>query len=188
MANYPTAFSGPMPYQPYGIVTNPQPQYPPPQYQQIQQPQYQPVQQNQSMPMQGISQISHVVASREEASAVPADFSGMPIIMPVMSNGEVAGVFVKQWNLTKGQTDFKDFVVARPGAAVYPAPMSDQQSQQQRDDAAVISIQDYQGLLENVNNLQDTVEAMQKELDSLKKQPSASARTSRKEKVETDGE
>lgn len=186
MANYPTAFSGPMPYQPYGMVANPQPQYPQPQYQQPQQPQYQPMQQPQPMPMQGISQTSHVVASREEASAVPADFSGMPIIMPVMSNGEVAGVFVKQWNLAKGQTDFKDFLVS---GAVYPAPTPDpHQPQQQRDDVAVISMQDYQGMLNNISDLQDAVNAMQKELDGLRKQPSVPARTSRKEKVETDGE
>ena len=71
-------------------------------YQQ-QMPMQQPVAPQQ---MQGYSPASMPVSSREEAMAVPADFSGAPMLFADFSHGKI---YVKQWNNQKGAADFVVF-------------------------------------------------------------------------------
>lgn len=60
-------------------------------------------------PVQGYSPNSTPVSSREEAMAVPADFSGMPMVFADFSHGKI---YVKQWNNQKGSADFSVFSLA----------------------------------------------------------------------------
>ena len=72
-------------------------------YSQMQQPTQQPV--------PGYSPSSMPVGSREEAAAVPADFSGAPMIFADFSHGRI---YVKQWDTQRGAVNFVEFEPVRP--------------------------------------------------------------------------
>lgn len=91
------------PYQPYPQPYQPSRTFYPQPYQQpvMQQPQQQG----------GYSSASMPVSSKEEAMAVPADFSGLPMVFTDFANGKV---YVKQWNNQRGAADFVTFVPEQP--------------------------------------------------------------------------
>lgn len=55
---------------------------------------------------QGYSMSSMPVSSKEEAMAVPADFTGAPMVFCDLSHGKV---YIKQWNAQTGSADFMTF-------------------------------------------------------------------------------
>lgn len=143
----------------------------------------QPIQSNQNIqpmvnnqiqmnPMQGISSSSKVVASKEEALAVSADFLGAPIIMPMLINGEVSAIYVKQWDINRGQANFAEF---------YRQQENNQQNQQyyqqepQPQFATMDNINDIQNY---INGLNQNIEQLKDEIDRLKSKP-APATTSK---------
>lgn len=65
---------------------------------------------------QGLSPASRIVASKEEAMGVPADFNGTLMVFPDITHNRV---FVKRWNFQSGAADFIEF------APVVPVPASD---------------------------------------------------------------
>lgn len=88
-----------------------------------------PVQAPQSVPNngQGLSPASRMVSNRDEANAVPADFSGSLMVFPDIRNNRV---YIKRWNFQTGTADFIEFgpVVNEPAKeapAVQYATMDD---------------------------------------------------------------
>lgn len=67
-----------------------------------------PVQASQSVPnsAQGLSPASRMVSNRDEANAVPADFSGSLMVFPDIRNNRV---YIKRWNFQTGTADFVEF-------------------------------------------------------------------------------
>lgn len=72
----------------------------------------QPMQTPQQAP-QGLSPTSRIVASREEAMGVPADFNGNLMVFPDITHNRV---FVKRWNYQTGAADFIEYAPAQPSA------------------------------------------------------------------------
>ena len=56
---------------------------------------------------QGISGMSRPVSSKEEAMAVGADFSGVPMIFPDMAHN---AIYVKRWDFQSGTAIFTEYV------------------------------------------------------------------------------
>lgn len=106
---------------------------------------------------QGLSSASRPVTNREEAIAVPADFSGAPMVFPDLSNSRI---YLKRWNMQTGSADFEEF------ARVPPA------SNEPQKPVAFASLEDFQ-------TLQDTVSALQEEIERLKK-PAFNGKTVKK--------
>lgn len=143
--------------------------------------QNQPVmnQQIQMNPMQGISASSRVVASREESSAVPADFSGAPIIMPMLVNGEVSAIYVKQWDISRGQANFAEFYKQQP----QQQQVENNQPQPQVTFATMENIQSIQGY---INDLQGHIEQLEEEIGRIKNRPMTTPKPSNKKDKVTD--
>lgn len=119
----------------------------------------QPQQSIQMNPLQGLSPSSRVVASKEEAAAVPADFGGAPIIMPVLENGKVSAIYVKQWDIQQGQAVFADFY------AIQQPPTQQNLVNNYSNvhmDPGYVSIQDFESLQDAVNTLQNEIEKLKK--------------------------
>lgn len=106
---------------------------------------------------QGLSPASRPVTNREEAVAVPADFSGAPMVFPDLTRNRI---YLKRWNMQTGSADFGEF------APVPPA------SNEPQNTAAFASLEDFQ-------TLQDTVSSLQEEIERLKK-PAVSGKTVKK--------
>lgn len=129
-------------------------------------------------PMQGISPQSRIVASKEEASANPADFSGAPIIMPMLVNGEVGAIYVKQWDTNRGQANFAEYFRAVPrqqqsmdmqNANTNGYYQPNNGNNDIVETGGFVSTQDFQNLQEFAENLQDVVKQLQNEVDKMKK-------------------
>ena len=107
--NYPN-FGG---YSPIGGMPTPQPligqNYGP----MPAQPSMQAIQaaQTPAQPIQGISPSSRIVASREEAMGVPADFNGNLMVFPDITHNRV---FIKRWNYQTGAADFIEYAPQPP--------------------------------------------------------------------------
>lgn len=78
-----------------------------------QMPPAQPMQAPQQAP-QGLSPTSRIVANREEAMGVPADFNGNLMVFPDITHNRV---FVKRWNYQTGAADFVEYAPVHPSAA-----------------------------------------------------------------------
>lgn len=145
-------------------------------------PQNQPVmnQQIQMNPMQGISASSRVVASREESSAVPADFSGAPIIMPMLVNGEVSAIYVKQWDLARGQANFAEFYKQQP--------QQQQVENTQPQQPAFATMENIQNIQGYINDLQGHIEHLEEEISRLKNKPITTPKPSTKKDKVNDSE
>lgn len=74
---------------------------------------------NMQQPAPGYSTSSMPVGSREEAAAVPADFTGAPMIFADFSHGRI---YVKQWDTQRGIVNFVEFEPVRP-AEEPPTPV-----------------------------------------------------------------
>lgn len=133
-------------YQPYNAPYSPMQAYQPPVYPQTQQ-MVPAASQPQQQGNQGLSNASRPVTNREEAMGVPADFSGALMVFPDLSNNRV---YLKRWNMQTGSADFGEF------APVIPANNEPQKT------ASFVSLEDFQ-------NLQETVETLQEEINRLKK-------------------
>lgn len=114
-------------------------------------------------PMQGLSSFSRVVASREESSAIPADFSGAPIIMPMIVNGEVAAIYVKQWDLNRGQANFAEFYKQQPVQQT-----SENIQQQPQQQVAFATMDNIQNIQNYIKDMQNHIEELQNEINNLK--------------------
>lgn len=55
---------------------------------------------------QGLSSASRMVSNKEEANAVPADFTGSLMVFPDVRNNRV---YIKRWNFQTGAADFVEF-------------------------------------------------------------------------------
>lgn len=163
--NYPTYMPAPygnpqgyMPMQTYG----PRPD--------MQGPHAQPVQPQQiPQAIQGLSAASRPVTSREEANSIPADFSGNLMIFPDISHNRV---YLKRWNINAGAADFVEYA-----PIIQAAPEQEPESPQ----IAFASIQD-------VQNLQDVVEQLKKEVEKMKRPTTAVARPVKKDKGDSGSE
>lgn len=114
---------------------------------------------------QGLSQASRPVTSKEEAMGVAADFSGAPMVFPDVAHNKV---YVKRWNFQAGAADFIEFApVIQP-----PAP------QEVADMPLFASIQ-------QLRDLQNTVDAMQQEIERLKRPQNAAKTPVKKDKGES---
>ena len=101
MANYP-------PY-PYGGY---QPMQMPQMTPQMTMPQMAPqMPQNGQFGQGGLSPMSRPVSSKEEAQACAADFSGAPMVFLDRAHRRV---YVKQWNMQTGATDFEEYGLSAP--------------------------------------------------------------------------
>jgi len=142
-------------------------------------------QQIQINPMQGISSQSCVVTSREEATAVPADFNGAPIVMPQIVNGEVAVIYVKQWDLSKGQANFGEFLpLSASKTNSMPSLECNLPEEKTEKKTVFVSIEDFQDLQDFAQNLQNLVDDLSKEVEKLKKS-NVTSKQSKKEKGES---
>lgn len=65
---------------------------------------------------QGLSPASRMVSNRDEANAIPADFSGSLMVFPDVRNNRV---YIKRWNYQTGTADFMEF------APVVPEPVKE---------------------------------------------------------------
>lgn len=101
-------------------------------------------------PSQGLSPSSRPVTNRDEANAVSADFSGALMVFPDITNNRV---YIKRWNVQAGAAEFMEFV---PSLQAQPV------REFSREEAAFASRQDLQ-------NLQELVEKLQKEIGRMKK-------------------
>lgn len=126
------------------------------QQQMMQQSQMQTSAQQQFIAQQGFSPASRIVASREEAAAVTADFSGALMIFPDIAHNKV---YVKQWDNGSGSAVFSEYVPFVP--ATSPNQQQVQQNQEQKTPFA---------LAQDVQDLYDVVEDLTKEIDRLKRQ------------------
>lgn len=97
---YPQYYSQPMPDQLTQLRNNGYMQ------QQQNMMQQQTPMQNQQIP--GISPASRPVGNREEANAVPADFSGAPMVFPDSSHGRV---YIKRWDYQRGSAVFDEYAL-----------------------------------------------------------------------------
>lgn len=149
MSNYP-----PYQFQPYQPPMGPYMQSQPfPNRMDMQQPPS--IQASQTAPqaqqgaVMGLSNASRPVTNREEAISTPADFSGALMVFPDLSNNRI---YLKRWNMQTGSADFGEFA---PVIQASPAQNSE-------PTVAFASLQDFQ-------DLQGTVESLQKEIERLKK-------------------
>lgn len=162
--NYPTYFGGQnqavQQFQPAGGMP-PRPDIPAYQQQQeqmrqqqmMQQSQMQTAAQQQVMSHQGFSPSSRIVASREEAAAVTADFTGALMLFPDIAHNRI---YVKQWDNGKGEAVFSEYV---PFVPVSAQQQSQQQQEQKPQFALRQDLQDLYGMVEN----------LMKDVDRLKK-------------------
>ena len=95
--------------------------------------------------IQGISPTSRVVASKEEAMGVPADFNGNLMVFPDITHNRV---FIKRWNFQSGAADFTEF------APVQPSQLPETVSA---------------GNFVAVDVFQSTIEGLRAEIEALKK-------------------
>lgn len=163
--NYPTYFGNQnqagQQFQPVGGVP-PRPDIPTYQQQQeqmrqqqmMQQSQMQTAAQQQVMSHQGFSPSSRIVASREEAAAVTADFTGALMIFPDIAHNKI---YVKQWDNGSGSAVFSEYVPFAQNTA------QQQQNQQKHEQNAPFA------LAQDVQDLYDMVDNLMKEVDRLKK-------------------
>lgn len=121
----------------------------------MQQAQIQNAGQQQSIPQHGFSPASRIVASKEEAAAVTADFTGSLMIFPDIAHNKI---YVKQWDNGLGSAVFNEYV------PFVPANAQNQQQEQQKDGGTKYA------LAQNVQDLYDMVDDLMKEVDKLKKQ------------------
>lgn len=70
--------------------------------------------QNASVGGQGLSPASRMVSNRDEANAIPADFSGSLMVFPDVRNNRV---YIKRWNYQTGTADFMEFAPVVPETA-----------------------------------------------------------------------
>lgn len=70
----------------------------------------QPIQTPQQV-SQGLSPASRIVANREEAMGVPADFNGNLMVFPDITHNRV---FIKRWNYQTGAADFIEYAPQPP--------------------------------------------------------------------------
>lgn len=164
--NYPTYFGGQngqqFQQQPGGMP--PRPDMPNYQQQQeqmrqqmmMQQAQMQNAGQQQSIPQHGFSPASRIVASKEEAAAVTADFTGSLMIFPDIAHNRV---YVKQWDSGKLEAVFNEYVPFIPNVN----QEEQQQRKQQQNQKSPFA------LAQDVQNLYDMVDGLMKEIDRLKK-------------------
>lgn len=103
-----------------------------------------------------------MVTSKEEALAVPVDFSGNPVFLADLAHGKI---FVKKLNLNTGAADFAEFVLNVPQQEMQQQPQAQHETQQM---PAFAKEQDLQ-------ELQSLVHSLQKELDELKKTSNTSS-------------
>lgn len=118
------------------------------------------MQQSQQMPIaapqtvsattQGISPVSRPVSNREEAVAAQIPFEGSISVFPDITHNRV---YIKRWNMQTGASDFVDFA---------PVVQTAGEPDVNKDDAVFASIQDFQDLQETVNNLQKEIERLKK--------------------------
>lgn len=101
--------------------------------------QQQPVPQTQ----QGLS--GRMVASREEALGVPADFMGNPIFLPDLGHGVV---YVKKFDPNTGSAPLYEFRLAKPEEVHAPE---------------YAQIGDLQALTERMDNLSNEIEKLKKQ-------------------------
>jgi len=135
---------------PYGSM---QPYPPRPDMQSYPQMPSQQIMQSHQTPMQaaqGLSPASRPVTNREEANAVSADFSGALMVFPDITNNRV---YIKRWNLQAGAAEFIEFVPAIQAPPVQ-GPLQ--------------KVETY-APLQDLLDLQSTVENLQKEINRLKK-------------------
>lgn len=66
---------------------------------------------------QGLSTASRMVSNRDEANAIPADFSGSLMVFPDVKNNRV---YIKRWNFQTGAADFLEFAPVLPEAKDSP--------------------------------------------------------------------
>lgn len=148
-------------------------------------------QQNQQMnntiqmnPIQGISSQSRVVGSKTEAESVPADFMGAPIIMPMLVNGEVSAIFVKQWDINRGQANFAEFYKYQENVNsniqndssnnnnnnVAENTNSNNLPQQSQEIAPIsfATVENVQNMQNIMNGMQETINYLQDEITRLK--------------------
>lgn len=97
-----------------------------------------------SQSIQGISPASRIVASKEEAMGVPADFNGNLMMFPDITHNRV---FVKRWNYQTAAADFTEY-----------APVPPAQPQEAANHNFV-----------PVDVFQSAVESLRAEIDALKK-------------------
>lgn len=132
-------------------------------------------------PIQGISNQSRVVGSKTEAESVPADFLGAPIIMPMLVNGEVSAIFVKQWDVNRGQANFGEFYKYQENINTNIQNDSSNNNgigntnnnnlAQQSQEIAPISFataENVQNMQNIMNGMQDTINYLQDEIAMLK--------------------
>lgn len=98
-----------------------------------------------SQPIQGISPTSRIVASKEEAMGVPADFNGNLMVFPDITHNRV---FVKRWNYQTGAADFIEY-----------APLPPAQPQETSPANQFVAVDVFQTAIENLRS----------EIDALKK-------------------
>lgn len=70
-----------------------------------------PPQQSVPQGVQGLSPASRPVSNKDEANAVPADFSGTLMVFPDVKNGRI---YLKRWNYQTGAADFMEFAPVQP--------------------------------------------------------------------------
>jgi hypothetical protein len=58
-----------------------------------------------------------MVSNRDEANAIPADFSGSLMVFPDVKNNRV---YIKRWNFQTGAADFLEFAPVLPEAKDSP--------------------------------------------------------------------
>lgn len=118
----------------------------------MQQSQQIPIAAPQTVPAttQGISPVSRPVSNREEAVAAQIPFDGSISVFPDITHNRV---YIKRWNMQTGASDFGEFAPVVQ-AAGEPAG--------NKADAVFASIQDFQDLQETVNNLQKEFERLKK--------------------------
>ncbi len=110
---------------------------------------------NYTYPLPGISPASRPVGNREEANAVPADFSGAPMVFPDSSHGRV---YIKRWDYQRGSAVFDEYALVN----------QPQQAQTQTDTipaSAGFATLDYVKSLEaEINALNGEIQRMKSEM------------------------
>jgi len=101
-----------------------------------------------------LSAASRPVTNRDEANAVPADFSGALMLFPDITHNRV---YVKRWDYTAGGPSFVEYapVIPEPPRPETPAVWA---------------------TLEDMQTMQDAVEQLKAEIDRLKRAPGKAGR------------
>lgn len=105
----------------------------------------------------GMSSASRIVTSKEESIAIPADFSGAPMVFPDITHNRV---YVKRWDFNSGSAQFVEY-----------APVQPQQDAQQAQGDATPKAPSY-ATVDAVNGLQDYVTKLEKDIEILENEVS----------------